>query len=274
MQHVSRGRELSYGIIEHLGPHATAVTSRLGRKPALAIVAGGDEQSRRFVQIKQQLLGGLEIEIQPVWLKADADTAQTLEIIERLNQRDDLEAIFLQFPLPEAIDADRVSNAIEPDKDIDCSSAVAEARFMEGTTVFVPVAPQAACMLLHDTLGELTGRAVSVYGDADAFTRALRILLRRESADVDGTIGEAEALVVGEQLPPPEMLANAGAFSVILDAGYYLPPRASEWLPPEITDRTGVLLKQYGNVGPLTVANLARATVRAASRRVNLRSDD
>jgi methylenetetrahydrofolate dehydrogenase (NADP+) / methenyltetrahydrofolate cyclohydrolase len=270
MQQVSRGRELSYGIIAHLGPHAAAVASRLGRKPALAIVAGADEQSRRFVQIKQRLLGGMEIEIRPVWLEADADTAQTLEIIERLNPRNDLEAIFLQFPLPEAIDASRVSNAIEADKDIDCSSAVAEARFMEGTTEFVPVAPQAACMLLRETLGELPGRAIVVYGDDDPFVRGLRILLRRESAHVDGTIGDAEALVVSEPLPPADMLSNASALSVVLDAGYYLPPRTTEWLPPGIADRTGVLLKQYGNVGPLTVANLARATVRAASRRVNL----
>ena len=270
MEHVSRGRELSYGIIAHVGPHAAAVASRLGRKPALAIIAGADEQSRRFVQIKQRLLGGMDVEIQPVWLEADADTAQTLQVIQRLNQRDDLEAIFLQFPLPEAIDANRVSNAIDPDKDIDCSSAVAEARFMEGTTHFVPVAPQAACMLLHDALGALTGRTVSIYGDDDAFARALRVLLSREHADVVASFAGTDALVVTEQLPPPHMLAYAGQLSVILDAGYYLPPRTAEWLPPEIADRTRVLLKQYGNVGPLTVANLARATVRAASRRVNL----
>ncbi len=270
MEQVSRGRELSYGIIAHLGPHAAAVASRLGRKPALAIIAGADEQSRRFVQIKQRLLGGMEIEIQPVWLEADADTAQTLEVIQQLNQREDLEAIFLQFPLPDAIDPNRVSNAIDPDKDIDCSSAVAEARFVEGTTMFVPVAPQAACMLLRETLGDLSGRKIAIYGDDDAFGRALRVLLSREHANVVATFAGADALVVTEQLPPPHMLAFAGQLLVILDAGYYLPPRTGEWLPPEIADHTRVLLKQYGNVGPLTVANLARATVRAASRRVNL----
>ena len=270
MHQVSRGRELSYGIIANVAPQAAAVASRLGRKPALAIVAGADAQSRRFVQIKQQLLGDMDLEIQPVWLEAGTDTIRTLRIIEQLNQRDDLEAIFLQFPLPAAIDTDRVSNAIEPDKDVDCSSAVAEDRFMEGTTMFVPVAPQAACMLLRETLGELTRRTIVVYGDADPFSRALRILLRREGADVDGEIGNAEGLVFAEQVPPRDLLATGSVLSVILDAGYYLPPRIVEWLPPEIADRTGVLLKQYGNVGPLTVANLARATVRAASRRVNL----
>ena len=74
----------------------------------------------------------------------------------------------------------------------------------------------------------------------------------------------ADALVVTEALPSAEMLEALGRLPVLLDAGYYLPPRPADWIPANVRARIGVQLTQYGNVGPLTVAHLAIETLRAA----------
>jgi methylenetetrahydrofolate dehydrogenase (NADP+)/methenyltetrahydrofolate cyclohydrolase len=258
-------------MIARAAPQAAVVARKLGRKAALAIVAGTDVQSRRFVQIKQRLLSHLQIQINPYWLDVASETTEALALIDSLNGRDDVDGIFLQFPLPEAIDAQVVADAVHPDKDIDCSGAVAEAQFEQGVTRYTPAAPASACQLLEDALGSVAGRHVVIYGREDAFARALRILLQRDGAAVslipteadEVDVRDADALVVSQATPPAEALRATGRLAVILDAGYYLPPR-SPWLAGTAVSQSCILLKQYGNVGPLTVANLACATVRAA----------
>ena len=70
-------------------------------------------------------------------------------------------------------------------------------------------------------------------------------------------VAQSDALVVIQEWPP--------SFApVILDAGYYLPPREPDWIPKPLHDRIAAYLTQYGNVGPLTIAHLFEATVLAA----------
>ena len=275
-QGVSRGRELARAVIARVTPRAVAIERELGRKVTLAIVAGADPASRRFVQIKERLLADVALSIQPVWLPDHAVTADALDAVTTLNARDDVDAIFLQFPLPPRIDGQAVADALAPHKDIDCSGRTAEAAFMEGRTPFAPVAPQAICTLLQDTLGPVSGRTILLCGDDDVFTRATRTLLERseavvpvtapDSPDLRAHLRQADALVICAALPPADAFEEIEGLPVILDAGYYLPARPAAWLPASASERVGILLSQYGNVGPLTVAHLARASLRAAAR--------
>jgi methylenetetrahydrofolate dehydrogenase (NADP+)/methenyltetrahydrofolate cyclohydrolase len=276
LHNLARGRLLAHAIIARVAREAAVVERKLGRKASLAIVAGADVQSRRFVQIKQQLLSGVPIQLAPSWLEPECGTAEALGLIGELNARDDVDGIFLQFPLPHEIAVQMIADALQSEKDIDCSGSGAEAQFERGDSPFTPVAPAAACQLLEDTLGSLAERRVMIWGTEAAFSRALAILLRRKGATIhaqgpgngEGLRGVA-ALVVTEELPPSDVWREADDVAVILDAGYYLPPRPSTWLASWPADRSCILLKQYGNVGPLTVANLATAAVRAAARRAS-----
>ena len=275
MRSVARGRELSHAVIARTLARARVVARELGREPTLAIVAGTDPASRRFVQIKERLLADVALRIQPAWLSDGATTAEVASEVAALNVHNDVDAIFLQFPLPAQIDGQAAADALAPRKDIDCSGSTAEAEFRAGRTPFRPVAPQAAMSLLQDALGSVAGLKIVVCGAEDPFARALQTLLERGGArarvappdarDLRGILREADALVLGDVLPPAEAWSDVAWLPVILDASYYLPPRPHGWLPAGADERVGILLKQYGNIGPLTVAHLARATVRAAA---------
>jgi hypothetical protein len=160
-------------------------------------------------------------------------------------------------------------------QDRDCSSEEAEADFQRGASRYTPVAPLASLELLRDQLGSLTGRSVILYGDDDFFVRCLRTLLQNDGAVVrlfprqsNEPVGAADALVVSESLPPVAMLQSIERLELLLDAGYYMKPRPANWIPPEIAARIDIHLGQYQNVGPLTVAHLADATVLAAHGRI------
>jgi 5,10-methylene-tetrahydrofolate dehydrogenase/methenyl tetrahydrofolate cyclohydrolase len=265
MKSAAQGRALADALIVPLQERAAVVAHARRRPATLAIVAAADEDGRRFVRIKQAALADVPLEIVPVWLTPDTTTADASAAIERLNARADVDAIFLQFPLPPAIAAQSAADAVQVSKDVDCSSRLAEGEFLAGGSAFVPVAPQAACHLLQHELGSLEGRSVLIAGSDDPFVRALRKLLQDAGARLAlPSARSADALVITEVLPSPERLAEFERLGVLLDAGYYLPPRPQEWLSPAVRGRIGVLLTQYGNVGPLTVAYLAQATIRAA----------
>lgn len=263
MQEVSRGRELARAIIARAQPRATAVKRKLGRPATVAIIAGADEASRRFVQIKRDMLIEVDVEIESIWLEDGATTEDIVGAIHSLNSNHSIDAIFLQFPLPAGIDPQVASDAVAIHKDIDCSGQVAESRFVEGASDFIPVAPHAALDLLESELGDLRGRRVIVPAD-DAFGKALKALLARAGARTDAHQGHTDGLVFGETLPDAALLETIESVKVLLDAGYYLPPRGSGWVSASLRQRVRTFFTQFGNVGPLTVAHLAESTIAAA----------
>jgi methylenetetrahydrofolate dehydrogenase (NADP+)/methenyltetrahydrofolate cyclohydrolase len=271
MRSASRGRELARERIARMAPKAGM--------PTLAIVASDDPASQKFVQIKRDMLSDLSLRIEVAWLGREASSNEALRCVSGLNLRDDVDAIFIQFPLPAFVDAQAVANAILEHKDIDCSSAVAESRFLAGASDFEPVAPRAAFDLLHDELNSIAGWHVVITGDDEPFTRALEKMLRtgealvtRIAADESATrdvMKETDALVITEKLPDIRLLNQIDWLAVLLDAGYYLSPRPPDWIPSQLRSRIGTHLTQYANVGPLTAAHLAAATIRAASAKAH-----
>jgi methylenetetrahydrofolate dehydrogenase (NADP+) / methenyltetrahydrofolate cyclohydrolase len=268
LQEVARGNELATRLLEAVRPGAAAAQRKRGRRSCIGILAGADEASRKFVRIKEERLAPIGIAIQTQWIDEAATTADVRALLDQLNADETIDAIFVQFPLPHPVDPAEIANAVAVGKDIDCSSEAGEAAFHAGDSPYIPVAPQAAMDLLADQLGDLSGRRIALGSTDDPFMRGLRTLLWRGEArvaSIDEVDSVADALVIGESVPNASRLEAIVQVRVLLDAGYYLPPRATNLVPSRLSP--DVYLPQYGNVGPLTVAHIARATVLAAMQR-------
>jgi methylenetetrahydrofolate dehydrogenase (NADP+) / methenyltetrahydrofolate cyclohydrolase len=278
METASRGRVLARAHIEELAACAATVKQEIGRTPLLAILAGDDPAGRKFVEIKRDALAGIDLAIRISWLPESAETRDAVDVITGLNAAPGIDGIFLQFPLPPGVDPHAASNAIALDKDIDCSSDAAIVELSAGTSRYLPAAPAAARDLLLDELRSLRGWNVVLVGD-DHFSRALDLLLMDDGVRVEtvspedpgcgGVLRDADAIVITEALPHAATHRHIMRLPVLLDAGYYLPPRAPDFIPESLRRRVAVHLTQYGNVGPLTVAHLAKSTIRAAEPRVS-----
>ena len=275
MKHVTKGRELASVLLAQVALDAINVEHRIGRRAALAVVHSSDADARRFVDIKRDRLGPVNLDVRSVQFQPFTSQEEAAGQIARLNSDDSIDAIFLQFPLAYNLQPQALADSIALHKDIDCSSKEAEAVFHRGVSRFTPVAPLASLDLLREQLGSLTGRRVILYGADDFFARCLRTLLQNDGAAVrvlplhsSDPMGAADALVVSESLPPVALLESIDRLELLLDAGYYMKPRPANWIPPEIAARIDIHLSQYQNVGPLTVAHLADATVLAAHGRI------
>lgn len=271
------GRVLAQVKVQGLERSAARVAEQLGRPAAMTVLYTDDPAERRFVEIKQRTFREAGLQLTGVALPRDADTAHVLARIAAANADAAVHGTFLQFPLPVRVDGQRCGDAIEPRKDIDAAGSVNLGRLLAGAPAYVPAAPASVFALLHAALGELRGTSIVIAGELGVLERCLVVLGISHGATVcvlaphdpalpDAAAG-AEAMVITGSLPPGDAFRHPRSGAVLLDAGYFLPPRPREWLSARTISQLGAYLPQYGNVGPLTVAFLIESVLQAATQR-------
>ena len=112
------GKEIAQQILKKLKQKVDVLKKR-GITPALSIILIGDNNSS-LSYIKQKKLKGEEIgaKIQLFHFKSITQTA-LISLINKLNSNRQVHGIIVQRPLPADIDRDKISFAINPEKDVD-----------------------------------------------------------------------------------------------------------------------------------------------------------
>lgn len=270
----SPGRMLARHHVLSLQPRAASVRDRLGRPATLAILAADDTVNQRHVEIKRNAFREAGLELRSIALAQETDTPALLHRIDALNRAGDIDAVFLQFPLPAAIDPVRCGDAVTPLKDIDAAGSYNLGRVLAGHARYVPAAPAAILTLLEHALGDLHARSIVLVGTDGVVERCVALLgimkgatlclLPPAAEELPDYAAGADAVVITGDLPTADALRHVRNGAVLLDAGYFLPPRPRDWLPERTRAHLGAWLQQYGNIGPLTVAFLMESTLRAA----------
>jgi len=113
------GREISKQILSDLKSRV----ARLNEEkiiPFLAIIiVGNDPASTAYVRQKELKAKDIGIRTKILRLSDKASQANILKIIERLNNDNNINGIIVQQPLPESIDVKKITQAIDPKKDVD-----------------------------------------------------------------------------------------------------------------------------------------------------------
>jgi len=90
------------------------------RPPGLAVVlVGQDPASEIYVRNKRKACDEAGVISRSYDLPADTSEQELLALINELNRDDSIDGILVQFPLPDHIDADKVTETIRPGKDVD-----------------------------------------------------------------------------------------------------------------------------------------------------------
>ena len=88
--------------------------------PGLAVVLVGDNPaSHLYVGLKEKACKKVGIRFEKYIFASDASQDEILRTISDLNQRDDIDAILIQLPLPEHLDESAIIRAMSPEKDVD-----------------------------------------------------------------------------------------------------------------------------------------------------------
>ena len=90
---------------------------QLERKPGIAVILVGENPATRvYVDGKTRDCRQCGIYSEEYALLDSSTQEEVIELIETLNDRDDIDGIMVQMPLPEHMDAQAVLRAVRPDR--------------------------------------------------------------------------------------------------------------------------------------------------------------
>ena len=275
------GKAIAARIKETAARDAAALTAEIGRRPCLAvIVVGDDPASRVYVNNKKKACEACGITSLEYALPEQTTQEELLSLIDTLNLDDAVDGVLCQLPLPRRINADKVIEAIDPDKDVDGFHPVNVGRMVTGAEGFLPCTPAGLIEMLKYEGIETEGKNCVVIGRSNIVGKPAAILMMRENATVTVCHSKTRSLkeivsradIVVASVGKPHFLTadmvKPGA--VVLDVGINrLPDKTlvgdAEF--DEVARVAGHITPVPGGVGPMTVAMLMKNTVQACRRR-------
>ena len=284
------GKAASAQVLAEVAAAVTALKAQ-GIEPALAVVLVGDDPASH-VYVRNKVLRAGEVGIRSLEyrLAADASAEAVLEVVAGLNADKTVNGILVQLPLPGHIDETCVLQAIDPAKDVDGFHSENVGGLSQGRPVLTPCTPAGCMRLLHDTLGDLSGKHAVVVGRSNIVGKPMAALLLAANCSVtvlhsrslkpQKLCGQADIVVAA--VGRPKMIGadwvKPGA--VVIDVGINRIEEAGRSRLVGDVDFDAVLpiaaaiTPVPGGVGPMTIALLMHNTVTAARQQHGLSAQE
>src|SRR6185369_11444114 len=113
------GTRISAEIREEVAQQVRYLAER-GIRPGLAaVLVGHDPGSEIYVRNKMRACEQVGIYSEKITPPENVATEEMLRLVAELNQRDEIDGILVQLPLPKQVGAKRVLLAVDPAKDVD-----------------------------------------------------------------------------------------------------------------------------------------------------------
>lgn len=282
------GIAASRAIRAEIAAQAAEVKARRGHAPHLAAVLVGDDgASRTYVESKVKACESVGFRSTLVRKPADITEEDLLKLVNDLNNDPELDGFIVQLPLPEHIDADRITLAIDPRKDVDGFHPVNVGNMVLGLPGFLPATPAGIVELLKHYRVPTSGKHCVVIGRSHIVGTPVSILMSRNSEpgnctvtlahsrtkDLPAITRQADILIVA--LGKPEFITahmvKEGA--VVVDVGIHRvddPSRKSGFRLlgdvkfNEVAPKCSAISPVPGGVGPMTITSLLLNTLKAA----------
>ena len=273
------GSALSALLREQVSDRVNALQTR-GIKAGLAVILVGDNQASQ-VYVRNKVKACEQTGIHSVLEKHDAtlSEADLLARVHALNHDNSIHGILVQLPLPAHIDAQKVIEAIAPEKDVDGFHVASAGALMTGLPGFWPCTPH-GCMKMLEHIGySLRGKHAVVIGRSNIVGKPMAMMLLQQNAtvtichsatpDLKAHTLQADVIVaaVGKRNVLTADMVKPGA--VVLDVGMN---RDDEGKLCGDVDFAGVsqvasyITPVPGGVGPMTITMLLVNTLESAER--------
>src|SRR5437667_11741742 len=114
------GRSIAEQIKHEVAQEVQRLQAEQGFKPRLcAVLVGDDDASAVYVRNKVRACAEVGIASEQLALPSSTTTEELLIVVGKLNQREDVDGILVQLPLPKQIDEATIIEAIDSSKDVD-----------------------------------------------------------------------------------------------------------------------------------------------------------
>jgi methylenetetrahydrofolate dehydrogenase (NADP+)/methenyltetrahydrofolate cyclohydrolase len=207
MPRVLDGAAIAAEIKQEVAEEVRALAER-GIRPGLAaVLVGNVAASEIYVRNKVRICGEVGIFSDLITRPETATTAELLELVAKLNSRDEIDGILIQLPLPAHVDVKTVLDAILPAKDVDGLHPVNAGLLQAGRTALAPCTPAGVIEILKRSGIPISGQQAVVVGRSDLVGKPAATLLLHQNATV--TICHSKTRNLGEVTRQADILVAA-----------------------------------------------------------------
>ncbi len=246
--------------------------------PGLAVVLVGENPaSEIYVRNKRRTTEAVGMKSFSYDLPGTVSQHELLTLIGRLNADPAVHGILVQLPLPKEIDANVVTESIDPSKDVDGLHPYNMGMLVLKRPALRPCTPQGCMTLIRDTGVDLVGKHAVIIGQSNIVGRpmALELLMARctvtvchsATRDLPSIARQADVLVAavgtarfvkGDWIKQSAIVIDVGMNrdadgKLCGDVDFAAAKERASWITPV-----------PGGVGPMTIATLLANTLRAA----------
>ena len=280
------GKALAEELRTSFRARVDALTAR-GHRPGLVVIlVGEDPASQVYVRNKVNACEKVGLYSEKLTYHVDVAPQVVLDKIAELNADPKIHGILVQLPLPAQFDADKVLEAIAPEKDVDGFHAENVGALMQGNPRFIPCTPYGVMKMLEKGGVDLRGKEAVVVGRSNIVGKPMAMLLLAQGATVtvchsrtaDLKFHTSRADVLVAAVGRPKMITGdmikPGA--VVIDVGINrLPPEQGGKLCGDVDfdsckEVASLITPVPGGVGPMTITMLLANTIEAAERKAGL----
>ena len=251
------------------------------RPPGLAVVlVGQDPASKIYVGRKSEVAHRLGFLHRQIDLPADVREDELVRIVRELGDDAAIDGILVQAPLPKHIDAARVTEAIDPAKDVDGFTTTSTGLLSQGRPHLVACTPFGVMKLLEEAAIDLGGKHAVVVGRSNIVGRPMAMLLEQANAtvtvchsrttDLGAHLHRADVIVAAVGRADTVRAAHVREGAVVIDVGMNRLPDGrvvGDVAYDEVAAKASAITPVPGGVGPMTIAMLMHNTVKAAQAR-------
>ena len=301
MARILDGAAIAAAIKQEVAEKVRVLAAR-GIQPGLAaVLVGNVAASEIYVRSKVQTCAELGLHSELITPPADVTTEAMLDLIRALNDRDEIDGILIQLPLPAQVDTKALLDAVDPAKDVDGFHPVNAGRLQAGRPALAPCTPAGVIEILKRSGIAMAGQNAVVVGRSDIVGKPAAMLLLHQNAtvtichsktrDLGAVTREADILVAAigrpgfitaEMVKPGATVIDVGINRITDRAEFerYFAGNAKREVAflkrgstivgdvhPAAFEVAGAYAPVPGGVGPLTIAMLMANTVQAAQMR-------
>ena len=277
------GKQIAQQFKEAMREQVAALAKQYGRKPCLdVIIVGENPASMSYVKSKIKATEYCGFDGELIQLPETTSQEELLRVIRESNEKESVDGILVQLPLPKHIDEQTVIEAIAPEKDVDGFHPSNVAKLWLNQPTIVPCTPLGIIALLEEIHTTFEGRHAVVIGRSNIVGKPVaKLLLDRHctvtiahsrTADLAAICREADILVVAvgrPQMITGEMVKKG---ATVIDVG--INRQEDGRLVGDVDFESvvpiaGAITPVPGGVGPMTITMLMRNTIECYKKRIN-----
>jgi len=176
------GKYVSEKVKIEIAEEAAQFLAATGRKPHLvAILVGNDGGSETYVASKMKNCEKVGFKSSLYRYDNAVTEAELLEKVKEINADTDVDGLIVQLPLPKHIDPEKVTETINPKKDVDGFHPINLGRMMRNLPCYIPATPYGILLMLQAYHIDTTGMHCVVVGRSNIVGSPMSVLMARNA---------------------------------------------------------------------------------------------